>query len=136
MIGGTTYKIVVENGKMKFKNGESYYQVDSTALELTEETTKNSSWADKITLTGLDGELTSLRVANGMTRDDKKLITINDGNNLEISGSSGLLSKTINVTITYKDSIEGVDKSLKFNGNEIKVTFEHFDPTKSNQQSA
>lgn len=135
-IGGTTYKIVVENGKMKFKNGESYYQVDSTALELTEETTKNSSWADKITLTGLDGELTSLRVANGMTRDDKKLITINDGNNLEISGSSGLLSKTINVTITYKDSIEGVDKSLKFNGNEIKVTFEHFDPTKSNQQSA
>lgn len=136
VIGGTTYKIVVENGKMKFKNGESYYQVDSTALELTEETTKNSSWADKITLTGLDGELTSLRVANGMTRDDKKLITINDGNNLEISGSSGLLSKTINVTITYKDSIEGVDKSLKFNGNEIKVTFEHFDPTKSNQQSA
>lgn len=136
VIGGTTYKIVVENGKMKFKNGESYYQVDSTALELTEETTKNSSWADKITLTGLDGELTSLRVANGMTRDDKKLITINDGNNLEISGSSGLLSKTINVTITYKDSIEGVDKSLKFNGNEIKVTFEHFDPTKSNKQSA
>lgn len=136
VIGGTTYKIVVENGKMKFKNGESYYQVDSTALELTEETKKNSSWADKITLTGLDGELTSLRVANGMTRDDKKLITINDGNNLEISGSSGLLSKTINVTITYKDSIEGVDKSLKFNGNEIKVTFEHFDPTKSNQQSA
>lgn len=136
VIGGTTYKIVVENGKMKFKNGESYYQVDSTALELTEETTKNSSWADKITLTGLDGELTSLRVANGMTRDDKKLITINDGNNLEISGSSGLLSKTINVTITYKDSIEGVDKSLKFNGNDIKVTFEHFDPTKSNQQSA
>lgn len=136
VIGGTTYKIVVENGKMKFKNGESYYQVDSTALELTEETTKNSSWADKITLTGLDGKLTSLRVANGMMRDDKKLITINGGNNLEISDSSGLLSKTINVTITYKDSIEGVDKSLLFNGNEIKVTFEHFDPTKSNQQSA
>ena len=137
VIGGTTYKIVVENEKMKFKDSSGgYYPVGSTALELTEETKKNSSWADKITLTGLDGELTSLRVANGMTRDDKKLITINDGNNLEISGSSGLLSKTINVTITYKDSIEGVDKSLKFNGNEIKVTFEHFDPTKSNQQSA
>ena len=69
-------------------------------------------------------------------RDGKPLITINGGNNLEISDSYGLLSKTINVTITYKDSIEGVDKSLKFNGNEIKVTFEHFDPTKSNQQSA
>ncbi len=135
-IDGTTYKIVVENEKMKFKNGESYYQVGSTALELTEETTKNSSWADKITLTGLDGELTSLRVANEMMRSGNKLITINGGNNLEISDSSGLLSKTINVTITYKDSIEGVDKSLKFNGNEIKVTFEHFDPTKSNQQSA
>ena len=136
-IGDATYKIVVENRKMKFKNGESYYQVDSTDIELTEETTKNSSWADKITLTGLDGKLTSLRVANEMTRKDgKPLITINGRNNLEISDSSGLLSKTINVTITYKDSIEGVDKSLKFNGNEIKVTFEHFDPTKSNQQSA
>lgn len=137
-IGGTTYKIVVgEDDKMKFEDSSGgYYSVGSTALELTEEKTKNSSWADKITLTGLDGELTSLRVANGMTRDDKKLITINDGNNLEISDSSGLLSKTINVTITYKDSIEGVDKSLLFNGNDIKVTFEHFDPTKGNQQSA
>lgn len=130
------YKIVLNDGKMAFSFISGTVDEVITSLALEEETTKNSSWADKITLTGLDGELTSLRVANGMTRDDKKLITINDGNNLEISGSSGLLSKTINVTITYKDSIEGVDKSLKFNGNEIKVTFEHFDPTKSNQQSA
>ena len=130
------YKIVLNDGKMAFSFISGTVDEVITSLALTEEKTKNSSWADKITLTGLDGELTSLRVANGMTRDDKKLITINDGNNLEISGSSGLLSKTINVTITYKDSIEGVDKSLKFNGNDIKVTFEHFDPTKSNQQSA
>ena len=136
-IGDATYKIVVgEDNKMKFEFISGTKDTNITGLALEEETTKNSSWADKITLTGLDGKLTSLRVANGMMRDDKKLITINGVNNLEISDSSGLLSKTINVTITYKDSIEGVDKSLKFNGNEIKVTFEHFDPTKSNQQSA
>lgn len=137
-IGDATYKIVVgEDDKMKFEFISGTEDTNITGLALEEETTKNSSWADKITLTGLDGELTSLRVANGMTRrDGKPLITINGGNNLEISDSYGLLSKTINVTITYKDSIEGVDKSLKFNGNEIKVTFEHFDPTKSNQQSA
>ena len=137
-IGDATYKIVVgEDDKMKFEFISGTEDTNITGLALEEETTKNSSWADKITLTGLDGELTSLRVANGMTRrDGKPLITINGGNNLEISDSYGLLSKTINVTITYKDSIEGVDKSLKFNGNDIKVTFEHFDPTKSNQQSA
>lgn len=136
-IGDATYKIVVgEDNKMKFEFISGTKDTNIAGLALEEETTKNSSWADKITLTGLDGELTSLRVANEMMRSGNKLITINGGNNLEISDSSGLLSKTINVTITYKDSIEGVDKSLKFNGNEIKVTFEHFDPTKSNQQSA
>ena len=136
-ISGTTYTIEISNSNMKFKDSSGgYYSVGSTALALEEETTKNSSWADKITLAGLDGELTSLRVANGMTRGDKKLIEINGGNNLEISDSSGLLSQTINIAITYKDSIEGVDKSLLFNGNDIKVTFEHFDPTKGNQQNA
>lgn len=137
VIGGTTYKIVVENGKMKFKNGESYYQVDSTALELTEETTKNSSWADKITLTGLDGELTSLRVAKNIT------IRVNGSepnDKYTISDDSGLLGKTMNVEIVYTNGIgEGTNPvliTLLFNGNEIKVTFEHFDPTKSNQQSA
>lgn len=137
VIGGTTYKIVVENGKMKFKNGESYYQVDSTALELTEETTKNSSWADKITLTGLDGELTSLRVAKNIT------IRVNGSepnDKYTISDDLGLLGKTMNVEIVYTNGIgEGTNPvliTLLFNGNEIKVTFEHFDPTKSNQQSA
>lgn len=136
-IGGTTYKIVVENEKMKFKNGESYYQVGSTALELTEETTKNSSWADKITLTGLDGELTSLRVAKNIT------IRVNGSepnDKYTISDDLGLLGKTMNVEIVYTNGIgEGnnpVLVKLLFNGNEIKVTFEHFDPTKSNQQSA
>ena len=137
VIGDATYKIVVgEDDKMKFEFISGTEDTNITGLALEEETTKNSSWADKITLTGLDGKSTSLRVANGMMRSGNKLITINGGNNLEISNSSGLLSKTINATITYKDSIEGVDKSLLFNGNEIKVTFEHFDPTKSNQQSA
>lgn len=127
-----TYTIEISNNKMKFKDSlDGYYQ----SLELAEETTQNSSWADKITLTGLDGKLTSLRVANEMMRSGNKLITINGGNNLEISDTSGLLSKTINVTITYKDSIEGVDKSLKFNGNEIKVTFEHFSVPTQNQVS-
>ena len=136
-IGGTTYKIVVENGNMKFKNGESYYQVDSTALALTEETTKNSSWADKITLTGLDGELTSLRVAENIT------IRVNGSepnDKYTISDDSGLLGKTMNVEIVYTNGIgEGNNPvliTLLFNGNDIKVTFEHFDPTKSNQQSA
>ena len=137
VIGGTTYKIVVENGNMKFKNGESYYQVDSTALALTEETTKNSSWADKITLTGLDGELTSLRVAENIT------IRVNGSepnDKYTISDDSGLLGKTMNVEIVYTNGIgEGNNPvliTLLFNGNDIKVTFEHFDPTKSNQQSA
>lgn len=136
VIGGTTYKIVVENGKMKFKNGESYYQVDSTALELTEETTKNSSWADKITLTGLDGKSTSLRDANDITIKVNG-ISLSDHT---ISDTSELLGKTMNVEIVYTKGIgEGTDPvnvKLLFNGNEIKVTFEHFDPTKSNQQSA
>ena len=136
-IGDATYKIVVgEDDKMKFEFISGTEDTNITGLALEEETTKNSSWADKITLTGLDGELTSLRVANGMTRGDKKLIAINGEYTLEISDSSGLLSQTINIAITYKDSIEGVDKSLLFNGNDIKVTFEHFDPTKGNQQNA
>ena len=143
-IGNVSYEIVLDkvsdNGKtktvMKFlkqstKDSATKEYYGNLALE--EETTKNSSWADKITLTGLDGKLTSLRDANEMMRDNTQLITINSGNKLEISDESGLLSKTINVTITYNDSIEGVSKSLKFNGNDIKVTFEHFDPTTSNQ---
>ena len=138
VIGGTTYKIVVENEKMKFKDSsDGYYSVGSTALELTEETTKNSSWADKITLTGLDGELTSLRVAENITI---KVNGSEPNDKYTISDELGLLGKTMNVKIVYTNGIgEGTNPvliTLLFNGNEIKVTFEHFDPTKSNQQSA
>lgn len=137
VIGGTTYKIVVENEKMKFKDSSGgYYPVGSTALELTEETKKNSSWADKITLTGLDGKSTSLRDANDITIKVNG-ISLSDHT---ISDTSELLGKTMNVEIVYTKGIgEGTDPvnvKLLFNGNEIKVTFEHFDPTKSNQQSA
>lgn len=57
---GKTYTIEISNNKMKFKDSlGGYYQ----SLELTEETTQNSSWADKIKLTGLDANVTSLSSA-------------------------------------------------------------------------
>lgn len=144
VIGGTTYKIVVENGNMKFKNGESYYQVGSTELdlELEEEIKQNSSWADKIKLTGLDGGEISLN-------DAANIIVKVGGNNLEkvdgkytIDGKGlNLAGESLNLQIFYKSKIkeEGLtltdgyyEKLLKFNGNEIKVTFEHFTvPTNS-----
>lgn len=144
VIGGTTYKIVVENGNMKFKNGESYYQVGSTelALELEEEIKQNSSWADKIKLTGLDGGEISLNdAANIIVKvGGKNLEKVNgkytiDGKGLNLAGES------LNLQIFYKSKIkeDGLtltdgyyEKLLKFNGNEIKVTFEHFTvPTNS-----
>lgn len=142
VIGGTTYKIVVENGNMKFKNGESYYQVGSTELDLEEKTETNSSWADKIKLTGLDGGEISLN-------DAANIIVKVGGNNLEkvdgkytIDGKGlNLAGESLNLQIFYKSKIkeEGLtltdgyyEKLLKFNGNEIKVTFEHFTvPTNS-----
>ena len=142
VIGGTTYKIVVENGNMKFKNGESYYQVGSTELALEEKTETNSSWADKIKLTGLDGGEISLN-------DAANIIVKVGGNNLEkvdgkytIDGKGlNLAGESLNLQIFYKSKIkeEGLtltdgyyEKLLKFNGNEIKVTFEHFTvPTNS-----
>lgn len=138
VIGGTTYKIVVgEDNKMKFEFISGTKDTNITALELTEETTKNSSWADKITLTGLDGELTSLRVAENITI---KVNGSEPNDKYTISDDSGLLGKTMNVEIDYTNGIgEGtnpVNVKLLFNGNDIKVTFEHFDPTKGNQQSA
>lgn len=142
VIGGTTYKIVVENGNMKFKNGESYYQVGSTELDLEEKTETNSSWADKIKLTGLDGGEISLN-------DAANIIVKVGGNDLEkvngkytIDGKGlNLAGESLNLQIFYKSKIkeEGLtltdgyyEKLLKFNGNEIKVTFEHFTvPTNS-----
>lgn len=134
-IGGATYKIELSDGKMKFKDSSNnYYKPDnSNDLALTEDTTKNSSWADKIKLTGLDGKLTYLKDANdiritvnGKTQTDN---TITDDDDV-------LLGKTMHVEIGYTNGIgEGTDPvlvKLLFNGNDIKVTFEHFDPTKSN----
>lgn len=136
-IGDATYKIVVgEDDKMKFEVISGTNDTNITGLALEEETTKNSSWADKITLTGLDGKSTSLRDANDITIKVNG-ISLSDHT---ISDTSELLGKTMNVEIVYTKGIgEGTDPvnvKLLFNGNEIKVTFEHFDPTKSNQQSA
>lgn len=136
-IGDATYKIVVgEDDKMKFEVISGTNDTNITGLALEEETTKNSSWADKITLTGLDGKSTSLRDANDITIKVNG-ISLSDHT---ISATSELLGKTMNVEIVYTKGIgEGTDPvkvKLLFNGNEIKVTFEHFDPTKSNQQSA
>ena len=136
-IGDATYKIVVgEDDKMKFEVISGTNDTNITGLELTEETTQNSSWADKITLTGLDGEVTSLRVANDIR------ITVNGKNQTgnTITDNEVLLGKTMNVEIIYTNGIgngdDPIEVKLLFNGNDIKVTFEHFDPTKSNQQSA
>ena len=144
VIGGTTYKIVVENGNMKFKNGESYYQVGSTelALELEEEIKQNSSWADKIKLTGLDGGEISLNdAANIIVKvGGKNLEKVNGKYTIDGKGPN-LAGESLNLQIFYKSKIkeEGLtltdgyyEKLLKFNGNEIKVTFEHFTvPTNS-----
>ena len=131
------YKIVLNDGKMAFSFISGTVDEVITSLAFEEETTKNSSWADKITLTGLDGELTSLRVAKNIT------IRVNGSepnDKYTISDDLGLLGKTMNIEIVYTNGIgEGTNPvliTLLFNGNEIKVTFEHFDPTKSNQQSA
>lgn len=130
------YKIVLNDGKMAFSFISGTVDEVITSLALEEETTKNSSWADKITLTGLDGELTSLRVAKNITIKVNG-ISLSDH---AISDTSELLGKTMNVEIVYTKGIgEGTNPvliTLLFNGNDIKVTFEHFDPTKSNQQSA
>lgn len=130
------YKIVLNDGKMAFSFISGTVDEVITSLALEEETTKNSSWADKITLTGLDGKSTSLRDANDITIKVNG-ISLSDHT---ISDTSELLGKTMNVEIVYTKGIgEGtnpVNVKLLFNGNDIKVTFEHFDPTKSNQQSA
>ena len=133
VIGDATYKIVVgEDDKMKFEFISGTEDTNITGLALEEETTKNSSWADKITLTGLDGKSTSLRDANDITIKVNG-ISLSD---LTISYTSELLGKTMNVEIVYTKGIgEGTDPvlvKLLFNGNDIKVTFEHFDPIKSN----
>lgn len=123
-----TYTIEISNNKMKFKDSlGGYYQ----SLELAEETTQNSSWADKIKLTGLDANVTSLSSAKNVSiYVDGSTEALTD---LKIA-SDNLMGTTHSVEIKYT-GVDG-ENGLLFNGNEIKVTFEHFDPTKSNQQSA
>ena len=125
---GKTYTIEISNNKMKFKDSlGGYYQ----SLELAEETTQNSSWADKIKLTGLDANVTSLSSAKNVSiYVDGSTEALTD---LKIA-SDNLMGTTHSVEIKYT-GVDG-ENGLLFNGNEIKVTFEHFDPTKSNQQSA
>ena len=125
---GKTYTIEISNRKMKFKDSlGGYYQ----SLELTEETTQNSSWADKIKLTGLDANVTSLSSAKNVSiYVDGSTEALTD---LKIA-SDNLMGTTHSVEIKYT-GVDG-ENGLLFNGNDIKVTFEHFDPTKSNQQSA
>lgn len=131
-IGGTTYKIVVgEDDKMKFEVISGNNDTNITGLALEEETTKNSSWADKIKLTGLDANVTSLSSAKNVSiYVDGSTEALTD---LKIA-SDNLMGTTHSVEIKYT-GVDG-ENGLLFNGNEIKVTFEHFDPTKSNQQSA
>lgn len=125
---GKTYTIEISNRKMKFKYSlGGYYQ----SLELTEETTQNSSWADKIKLTGLDANVTSLSSAKNVSiYVDGSTEALTD---LKIA-SDNLMGTTHSVEIKYT-GVDG-ENGLLFNGNDIKVTFEDFDPTKSNQQSA
>ena len=127
-ISDKTYTIEISNNKMKFKDSLGGY---CQSLELAEETTQNSSWADKIKLTGLDANVTSLSSAKNVSiYVDGSTEALTD---LKIA-SDNLMGTTHSVEIKYT-GVDG-ENGLLFNGNEIKVTFEHFDPTKSNQQSA
>lgn len=127
-ISDKTYTIEISKNKMKFKDSLGEY---CQSLELTEETTQNSSWADKIKLTGLDANVTSLSSAKNVSiYVDGSTEALTD---LKIA-SDNLMGTTHSVEIKYT-GVDG-ENGLLFNGNDIKVTFEHFDPTKSNQQSA
>lgn len=129
VIGGTTYKIVVgEDNKMKFEFISGTKDTNITALELTEETTKNSSWADKIKLTGLDGQITSLK-SLGVSSSIEAYVdgSIIDLENYLIGNNDDDLAGTthsLKIVYTGNGRVE-----LKYNGNDIKVTFEHFSAT-------
>lgn len=124
----TTYTIEIKDDTMKFKNGESYYQVGSTELALKEETKQNSSWADKIKLTGLDGQITSLK-SLGVSSSIEAYVdgSIIDLENYLIGNNDDDLAGTthsLKIVYTGNGRVE-----LKYNGNDIKVTFEHFSAT-------
>lgn len=124
-IGKTTYKIVIENNTMTFKNGVNYYPNRKQALVLEEEKKQNTSWADKIKLTGLDANVTSLSSAKDVVSIYVDVTEITD---LKITSTADLTGTTHSVEINYT-GIDGEAKDLLFNGNAVKVTFEHFSAT-------
>lgn len=118
----------------KFDSGESA-NVQITNLTLTEITYSNLSWADGVRLTGLDGSEMALSeiVNNSVQKDAIKIalkgadgiatitkVTINANTGLSLDG------KTLTLQIQCIRTIDGNDKDLLINGNEIKVQFEHF----------
>lgn len=132
-----TYIIVRNNDDMKFlKKGTSnnYYQ----SLALSEETMKNSSWADGVRLTGLDGsEMALSEIVNNSVQKDAIEIALKgaDGiaaidriDKVTINANTGLSldGKTLTLQIQCTRTIDGNAKDLLLNGNEIKVQFEHF----------
>lgn len=129
VIGGATYKIVVgTDKKMKFECISGTSTTAITALDLTEETKQNSSWADKIKLTGLDGQITSLK-SLGVSSSIEAYVdgSIIDLENYLIGNNDDDLAGTthsLKIVYTGNGRVE-----LKYNGNDIKVTFEHFSAT-------
>lgn len=129
-IDGTTYKIVVEDGKIKFESISETYDANITDLVLEEETTQNSSWADKIKLTGLDGQITSLK-SLGVSNSIEAYV---DGSSTALenyligNNKDDLAGTTHSLKIVYT-GIDNGNVGLKYNGNEIKITFEHFSAT-------
>lgn len=129
-LDGVEYKIVVSDGNMTFQNGSDSYKPDgSSALTLTEEMTTNSSWADAIILTGLDGEKTSLKMA---LDDNKVALNVNSealssSDNVAIkttSESETLSGKIYNIEISYV-GIDGSEnqKILQINGKDVRISF-------------
>ncbi|MGN1162687.1 MAG: hypothetical protein ACI4T2_02065, partial [Christensenellales bacterium] len=123
-IGETEYKIVIIDGVMKFNvsGTETYYKVGDSELALTEEKGSNTSWADKIKLTGLDQNETSLKDAQNIR------VYVNGGEIADyVISASDLSGTTWSVEIKYTGI--DVENALKLNGNDVKVTFEHFSAT-------
>lgn len=141
-LDGTEYQIVIDNNEMKFKNSSGAYKVDGNDLALTEETTVNTSWADKIQLTGLDGSTTSLKSAGS---DIKVLVDQADVTEWKIGDANNKnaidTNKSYSISIVYLSKISDDNltpddngkyhKKLLYNGNEVKVVFGHFNPNSS-----
>ena len=118
----TEYKIVITGAKMKFEVVSGTGNTNITSLALTEEKGSNTSWADKIKLTGLDQNETSLKDAQNVG------VYVNGSVITDyVISASDLSGTTWSVEIKYT-GIDGKN-ALKLNGNDVKVTFEHFSAT-------